>query len=185
MGYDFFDELSDTITRTTKDLSKRAGQLYEAQKIRSRLSSEEHMVEKLKCDIGNLLYRKYKEEGTADGEIRGLCEEIDQHMHIIAGYKDAAADLKGRKICPSCERAVDRSVSFCPYCGTPCPTPEPVKEDDTVYEEDDDENCGSGEPAQEAGQTDEGLEPQAEQPLEAEPEAAETEAVEPEGDSAD
>lgn len=56
MGYDFFDELGDTISRTTKDLSKRAGQLYESQKIRNRLSSEEHMVEKLKCDIGNLIY---------------------------------------------------------------------------------------------------------------------------------
>ena len=36
MARDFFDELSDTITRTTKDLGKKAGQLYEAQKIRSK-----------------------------------------------------------------------------------------------------------------------------------------------------
>ena len=56
MGYDFFDELGDTISRTTKDLSKRAGQLYESQKIRNRLSSEEHMVEKLKCDICYRIY---------------------------------------------------------------------------------------------------------------------------------
>ncbi len=52
----FFDELSDTITRTTKDLGKKAGQLYEAQKIRSKISSEEQMVQKTesrhwKCDL--------------------------------------------------------------------------------------------------------------------------------------
>ena len=29
MARDFFDELSDTITRTTKDLGKKAGQLYD------------------------------------------------------------------------------------------------------------------------------------------------------------
>ena len=29
MASRFFDELSDTITRTTKDLGKKAGQLYE------------------------------------------------------------------------------------------------------------------------------------------------------------
>ena len=44
MARDFFDELSDTITRTTKDLGKKAGQLYEAQKIKSKISSEEQMV---------------------------------------------------------------------------------------------------------------------------------------------
>ena len=47
MARDFFDELSDTITRTTKDLGKKAGQLYESQKIRSKISSEEQMVQKL------------------------------------------------------------------------------------------------------------------------------------------
>ena len=55
MARDFFDELSDTITRTTKDLGKKAGQLYEAQKIRSKISSEEQMVQKLKADIAKRL----------------------------------------------------------------------------------------------------------------------------------
>ena len=58
MARDFFDELSDTITRTTKDLGKKAGQLYEAQKIRSKISSEEQMVQKLKADIGNVICRQ-------------------------------------------------------------------------------------------------------------------------------
>ena len=65
MARDFFDELSDTITRTTKDLGKKAGQLYEAQKIRSKISSEEQMVQKLKADIGNVIFEKYKEGAEA------------------------------------------------------------------------------------------------------------------------
>ena len=55
MARDFFDELSDTITRTTKDLGKKAGQLYEAQKIRSKISSEADGTETesrhWKCDL--------------------------------------------------------------------------------------------------------------------------------------
>ena len=135
MGYDFFDELGDTISRTTKDLSKRAGQLYESQKIRNRLSSEEHMVEKLKCDIGNLIYQRYREGADTDEELHSLCREIEQHMKILSKYKDSAAELKGRKICPSCEKAVDRSVLFCPYCGAPCPTPEPEKAEGEAADE--------------------------------------------------
>ena len=114
MARDFFDELSDTITRTTKDLGKKAGQLYEAQKIRSKISSEEQMVQKLKADIGNVIFEKYKEGAEVEEALKGFCEEIEQHLDIIDGYKDAAAEMKGRKICPACGKSVDRSVSFCP-----------------------------------------------------------------------
>ena len=70
----------------------------------------------------------------------------------------SAANIKGQKICPSCEREVDINVSFCPYCGTPCPTPEPAKdvEGDTVSSEEDSEDgsCGT-EKAQEEVQPEE------------------------------
>ena len=95
MARDFFDELSDTITRTTKDLGKKAGQLYEAQKIRSKISSEEQMVQKLKADIGNVIFEKYKEGAEVEEALKGFCEEIEQHLDIIDGYKDAAAEMKG------------------------------------------------------------------------------------------
>ena len=134
MARDFFDELSDTITRTTKDLGKKAGQLYEAQKIRSKISSEEQMVQKLKADIGNVIFEKYKEGAEVEEALKGFCEEIEQHLDIIDGYKDAAAEMKGRKICPACGKSVDRSVSFCPYCGSVCPTPEPEKAEGDVVD---------------------------------------------------
>ena len=63
-----------------------------------------------------------------DEELQNLCQEIRQHLDAIAEYKDAAADLKGRKICPSCKRAVEKDAAFCPYCGTACPNPEPEEE---------------------------------------------------------
>ena len=134
MARDFFEELSDTITRTTKDLGKKAGQIYETQKLRSRIASEEQMIQKLKADIGNVIFEKYKEGAEIEESLRGFCEEIQQHMDIIAGYKDCAAELKGRKLCPACGKAVDRSVSFCPFCGAVCPTPEPEKAEGDVVD---------------------------------------------------
>lgn len=125
MARDFFDELSDTITRTTKDFSKKASQIYETQKIKSKIDSEEQMVQKLKADIGNVIFEKYKDGTEVEDGLKGFCEEIQQHLQIIAGYKDAAADLKGQKICPACGKSIDRSAAFCPLCGSPCPNPEP------------------------------------------------------------
>ena len=83
MARDFFDELSDTITRTTKDFSKKASQIYETQKIRSKVSSEEHMIAKLKADIGNYIYEKYQNGEEVEDALRGFCEEIQQHLEII------------------------------------------------------------------------------------------------------
>lgn len=134
MAADFIDGLVKTISQTTKELGKatrelseRAEQTIEAQKIRNRIVGEEKIIEKIKVDIGNWIYKKHTDGEGLDSELSVLCQEIDQHYLKIREFRDSAANLKGQKVCPSCEREVDMSVSFCPYCGTPCPTPEPAE----------------------------------------------------------
>ena len=153
MGTDFFDGLVKTFSKTTKELGKttrelgaRAEQTIEAQKIRSKITGEERIIEKIKVDIGDIVYRRHSQGDGIDSELSALCQEIDQHYLKIREYKDNAANLKGEKICPSCEREVDINVSFCPYCGTPCPTQEPAKnvENDIVSSDEDED--GSNEP---------------------------------------
>ena len=133
MAAEFFDGLVKTISKTTKELGKTtkeigalAEQTIETQKIRSKIAGEERIIAKIKEDIGDVIYRRHSEGDGIDNELSSLCQEIDQHYRKIREFKDNAANLKGQKICPSCEREVDITVSFCPYCGTPCPTPEPA-----------------------------------------------------------
>ena len=160
MGTDFFDGLVKTFSKTTKELGKttrelgaRAEQTIEAQKIRSKITGEERIIEKIKVD----------------SELSALCQEIDQHYLKIREYKDNAANLKGEKICPSCEREVDINVSFCPYCGTSCPTPEPAKnvENDTVSSDEDED--GSNEPEETPAEELQPEEPETEKTAETEP----------------
>lgn len=134
MSTDFFDGLAKTLTkttrelrRTTKELGARAEQTIEAQKIRNRIAGEEQTIEKIKKDIGSVIYKRHSEGQGLDGELSSLCQEIDRHYLKVREYRDNAAKIKGQKICPSCEKEVDIDVSFCPYCGTPCPTPEPAE----------------------------------------------------------
>lgn len=152
MGTDFFDGLVKTFSKTTKELGKttrelgaRAEQTIEAQKIRSKITGEERIIEKIKVDIGDIVYRRHSQGDGIDSELSALCQEIDQHYLKIREYKDNAANLKGEKICPSCEREVDINVSFCPYCGTPCPTPEPAKNvENDIVSSDEDEDGSNG-----------------------------------------
>ena len=134
MSTDFFDGLVKTFSKTTRELGKttrelgaRAEQTIETQKIRNKIAGEERIIEKIKVDMGDIIYRRHEAGDGIDSELSSLCQEIDQHLLKIREFKDNAANLKGQKISPSCEREVDMSVSFCPYCGTPCPTPEPAE----------------------------------------------------------
>lgn len=165
MAAEIIDGLVKTLSKTTKEIGKatkelgaRAEQGIEAQKIRNKIAGEERIIEKIKVDIGDVIYRRHSQGDGIDSELSALCQEIDQHYLKVREYKDSAANIKGQKICPSCEREVDINVSFCPYCGTPCPTPEPAKdvEGDMVSSEEDSEDgsCGT-EKAQEEVQPEE------------------------------
>ena len=193
MAAEFFDELVKVISKTTKELGKttkeigaRAEQTVETQKIRNKIAGEERIIAKIKEDIGDVIYRRHSDGDGIDNELSSLCQEIDQHYLKIREFKDSAANLKGQKICPSCEREVDITVSFCPYCGTPCPTPEPVQnvEGEAVQDEETADGSSGTEEAQtkdesEEAQSEESAgdakeenteEPAQEQPVERQPE---------------
>ena len=164
MGTDFFDGIVKTFSKTTKEIGKttkelgaRAEQTIETQKIRGKISGEERTIEKLKADLGDIIYKRHAEGEGIDGELSVICQEIDQHFLKIREFKDSAANLRGKKICPSCEREVDLSVSFCPYCGTPCPTPEPTESVEDPVEEpveaSEEETDEKGEPAEAEAET--------------------------------
>lgn len=164
MGTDFFDGIVKTFSKTTKELGKttkelgaRAEQTIETQKIRGKISGEERTIEKLKADLGDIIYKRHAEGEGIDGELSVICQEIDQHFLKIREFKDSAANLRGKKICPFCEREVDLSVSFCPYCGTPCPTPEPTESVEDPVEEpveaSEEETDEKGEPAEAEAET--------------------------------
>ena len=51
MAKDFFGSLGETITKTARELSGRAEEVYETQRIRNRISGEKRQVEKAMADL--------------------------------------------------------------------------------------------------------------------------------------
>ncbi len=136
MANDFFKDLSETITKTAQGLSERVGGLYEEQKLRARISDEEKMVTKTMADIGQIMFDRYLAGNVEDEELTSLFEEIKEHMANIEDLKAESAGKKNQKICPNCKKAVDKTVCFCPFCGTEVPNPEPVEEEaEEIFEE--------------------------------------------------
>ena len=63
MAAEIIDGLVKTLSKTTKEIGKatkelgaRAEQGIEAQKIRNKIASEERIIEKIKVDIGDVIY---------------------------------------------------------------------------------------------------------------------------------
>ena len=136
MAKDFFGSLSETISKTARELSGRAEEAYETQRIKNNISGEERQVEKAMADLGRIIYKRYKAEIPVDDAQKALCEQIDQRMEQIAKYKSDISELKVKckRFCPACGSPINKNDAFCSQCGAACPTEEPEEKagDDVI-----------------------------------------------------
>ena len=169
MAKDFFGSLGETLTKTAKELSGRAEEVYETQRLKNKISGEERQIEKAMADIGRIIYKRYKKEIPVDDAQKALCEQIDQRMEQIEKYKTDISELKvkNKRFCPSCGSPLAKDDAFCSQCGAACPTVEPEEDaGDDVIEgtaeevaeetatEETDETVEEAAEAEEAAQTD-------------------------------
>lgn len=136
MAKDFFGSLGETLTKTAKELSGRAEEVYETQRLKNKISGEERQIEKAMADLGRIIYKRYKKEIPVDDAQKALCEQIDQRMEQIQKYKTDISELKvkNKRFCPSCGSPLAKDDAFCSQCGAACPTVEPEEDagDDVI-----------------------------------------------------
>ena len=169
MAKDFFGSLGETLTKTAKELSGRAEEVYETQRLKNKISGEERQIEKAMADLGRIIYKRYKKEIPVDDAQKALCEQIDQRMEQIEKYKTDISELKvkNKRFCQSCGSPLAKDDAFCSQCGAACPTVEPEEDaGDDVIEgtaeevaeetatEETDETVEEAAEAEEAAQTD-------------------------------
>ena len=136
MAKDFLGSLGETLTKTAKELSGRAEEVYETQRLKNKISGEERQIEKAMADLGRIIYKRYKKEIPVDDAQKALCEQIDQRMEQIEKYKTDISELKvkNKRFCPSCGSPLAKDDAFCSQCGAACPTVEPEEDagDDVI-----------------------------------------------------
>ena len=158
MAKDFFGNLGQALSKTAKELSGRAEDVYETQRLKNKISAEERQIDKIMADLGKIVYQRYKEEVPVDDAQKALCEQIDQRMEQIEQLRTDIKDLKirTRRICPSCGKEVEKNAAFCKFCGAACPTQEEEEDaGDTIdgTAEEVEEEKKSEESAEEAAET--------------------------------
>lgn len=133
MAEDFLGGLGETLSKTAKDLGSKADMFIETQKLRSKITTEERMVDKCMADLGRIIYKRHIDGEALDMELSEVCEEITRHKVQIARQNDKIAKMKGQKVCPACGASIDREAAFCMQCGAPCGTED--DEPETASEE--------------------------------------------------
>ena len=129
MAKDFFGSLGETLTKTAKELSGRAEEVYETQRLKNKISGEERQIEKAMADLGRIIYKRYKKEIPVDDTQKALCEQIEKYKTDISELK-----VKNKRFCPSCGSPLAKDDAFCSQCGAACPTVEPEEDagDDVI-----------------------------------------------------
>lgn len=107
----FFDELSDSIVNTTKDLGKMAQNAGDMTKLQYDKKVKEAELTKLYEKLGKKYYDEHKDEDD---------EKIKEITAVILRIKEISDDimqLKGGKACPKCGALVKDGSKFCSSCG--------------------------------------------------------------------
>ena len=120
MAKDFFGSLGETLTKTARELSDRAEEVYETQRLKNKISGEERQITKAMADIGKIIYKRYRDGVPLAEEEKAICEQIDERRVQIDKYKEEMNGVKGSRFCPSCGNPLGRNDAFCSKCGVAC-----------------------------------------------------------------
>lgn len=135
---DFFENITKTVNKTTKKAMKISGNMIELTKTSLNMKYDEAKKGNFYAEIGRTVYEKYtRNPQTADEEIIGFCQCIDEINETINTQKLTLAKIQKQKFCPACGQKLDKSIVFCFACGEKQPEI-PPEEDET------DDCCSDG-----------------------------------------
>lgn len=91
---DFLGELGKKISDTAMELSKRAEDTLEVQKIKGDIRSMKRANERDFKDIGRMVYEKFQKGEVDDTEYISLCEQIEKREEEIESQEEQIVKIK-------------------------------------------------------------------------------------------
>ncbi|MDD6308248.1 MAG: hypothetical protein PUB07_02690 [Clostridia bacterium] len=114
---EFFENLKNTISKTTQVAIKKSNDLVEITKLKMAVSEAESEVASIFRHIGETLYGAYKTGGESYESLEEQCELIDKKYEKIAELNTRIMEMKNAKSCPDCKKEMEKDAMFCSGCG--------------------------------------------------------------------
>ena len=115
----FFDQLTESVSKFTKDIGNKAQEITDTAKLNSKINDANSTIKNTYTAIGEAYYKMHKDDENIEMEeqfqiIRDALETVDECRRQIQ-------KIKGVRICPNCGAEVTKGAVFCQSCGTKVP----------------------------------------------------------------
>ena len=91
---DFFDEFGKKVADAASDLSRKAGDTIEVQKLKSEIRFLKRGNQRDFVDIGKSIYEKFTKNEIQDMDMIALCEAIEMRDEQIEKYEEQIVRIK-------------------------------------------------------------------------------------------
>lgn len=117
---EFFDKLGKKASEAYKVTADKTGKIAKEAKLRMKMGELKAEINDIYEDIGKLIYEKHiRAEGyDISKELEEQCTKIDMLSDEIESHLRECLQLKDKKQCLNCYIEIEKSMKFCPECGT-------------------------------------------------------------------
>jgi RNA polymerase subunit RPABC4/transcription elongation factor Spt4 len=112
-----WEDISKKVSKGTKVVSQKSGELLEVTKIRLDMASEKDKIRKLYEEIGKAVYNSHKDGVRREAEIEANCQLIDEIQYKIRRLNQKIVQIKGGSLCKRCGEVVGSNQRYCHGCG--------------------------------------------------------------------
>ncbi|MFQ9511419.1 MAG: zinc-ribbon domain-containing protein [Lachnospiraceae bacterium] len=126
---EFFDIISNTISKGSKDIANKAKEIADVVKLNSQINSEEEKIRNAYYEIGKMYYELHKDD--IENEFEDKFEAISNAHMAIAKCKLDIQEIKGIRTCTNCGAEMATDAVYCSACGYKNEIVEPSPENET------------------------------------------------------
>lgn len=112
-----FNRLGDAVSDASKNVNEKTKNMSDTSNLKRKILYEEERILEIFNDIGRIYYKTPENVE----EMKSYCDDIDTRKKRIKKMKFELQGLKGVKVCPKCQSAVQDKFLFCGVCGEKLP----------------------------------------------------------------
>lgn len=110
-----FEEISEKLSKITKDVTDSTQQQLDVMKMKSYIKKEEAVMENAYRKIGKLYFNQ--NASAMPGEYVEYVDAVSEAKAKISECKKKIVQMKGMQFCKECDQKIKDSMNFCPNCG--------------------------------------------------------------------
>ena len=117
---DFFDKLGKKASEAYKVTADKTVKIAKEAKLKMKMADLKSQANDIYEEIGKKVYEKHVREEELDikKDLEEECTKLDVISDEIDSILKECIDLKDKKVCQNCHKEIEKTMNFCPECGT-------------------------------------------------------------------